>query len=261
MIVESIDDIIKLSGDLIANQWQTIRTAAGLILKRHPHGVVVDCGGLTSCTEEGAMTFYDMMIHVEQKKARIIVANLPPVVRAALSHVPEVRSRLAIAGSVEEARKSLDLPESLAKNERKTHSTGTLILALCGGPADNYATAVASAIAEMRQLSVVATFPIIVPQALPKDTPMPEKEALASETLQKAREGLKGLNVELVIDRARSLAAFVERAATKIDERTAIVALPAVDDQLGEPAKTADDLLGKLSTEVILVRSPLDDKH
>jgi hypothetical protein len=90
---------------------------------------------------------------------------------------------------------------------------------------------------------------------------MPEKEELASETLQKAREGLKGLNVELVIDRARSLAAFVERAATKIDERTAIVALPAVDDQLGEPAKTAEDLLGKLSTEVILVRSPLDDKR
>src|SRR5204863_9799246 len=114
MIVESIGDVIKLSGDLTSNHWETIRTAAGLVLKRHPRGVVVDCSGITSCTEQGAETFYDMLMHIERKKSRIIVANIPPVVREALKHVPEVRSRLAVASTVEEAQHSLDLLETIS---------------------------------------------------------------------------------------------------------------------------------------------------
>ncbi|MBA3724900.1 MAG: STAS domain-containing protein [Armatimonadetes bacterium] len=260
MIVESIDDIIKLSGELTSNQWQTIRTAAGLILKRHPHGVVVDCGGITACNQAGADTFYDMMVHVEQKKARIIVANLPPVVREALSHVPEVRSRLAIANSVDEARNSLELSESISRPGTKAHSTGILILALCGGPADSYATVIAGALAQLRHLRVTAMFPLVVPQALPQSTPMPEKEALANQALQQARATLKakGIPVDLMIERTRTLAGAVEKACSQIEERTTIVSLPDVDVRNGEPGKTAEELLEKLTPEVILVRHPLD---
>lgn len=260
MIVESVGDVIKLSGDLLSNQWETIRTAAGLILKRHPSGVVVDASGITVCNEQGANTFYDMMMHIEKKKARIIIANIPPAVKEALSHIPEVRSRLAFANSVDEARRSLELAENIGKKSGESaHATGILILALCGGPSDSYATVIAGALAQMRQLRVVAVYPIIVPQALPTTTPMPEKEAAAEEALQRAKDTLraKHIPVELSIERTRSLTAAVEKTASEVDERTTIVALPENDLRTGEPAKTAEDLLAKLSTEVILVRQPL----
>jgi anti-anti-sigma regulatory factor len=259
MIVESVGDVIKLSGDLSSNHWETIRTAAGLVLKRHPRGVVVDGSDITSCTNEGAQTFYDMMLSIEKQRSRIIVANLSPAVREALAHVPEVRSRLAIAKSVEEARHSLDLIDTLSdKKDIRKHATGVLILGLCGGPADGYATSLAAAIAQMRQLRVVALFPIVVPQALSTNTPLPEKEAAAEEALQRAQAILKSKDIpfEPAIERTRSIAAAVERAAEQVDERTAIISLPEADHRTGEPMKTADELLSKLTAEVILVREP-----
>ncbi|MER3466087.1 MAG: hypothetical protein C4340_02630, partial [Armatimonadota bacterium] len=78
MIVESINGIIKLSGDLTSNQWETIRTAANLLRRQHRKGVVVDCSGLETVTHEGAHTFLDMLLYIEAQNARIIVANVPP---------------------------------------------------------------------------------------------------------------------------------------------------------------------------------------
>jgi len=259
MIVESIGDIIYLSGDLVSNQWRTIRTAAGLILKRHPHGVIVDCGGLVSCTPDGAETFYDMMLFIERRKARIIVANLPSVIKEALAHVPEVRSRLAVAANVDEARRSLELTHHSMVDQGASHSTtGLLILALSGGRADGHAIAVATSIAQMRSLKVVALFPIIVPQALPTDTPMPDEEALADRSLKVAHEAFrsKQIPVNLTIERARSLAAAVDSVAKEMDERTAVIALPDENARTGEPMKTASSLLSKIGSEVILVRPP-----
>jgi hypothetical protein len=261
MIVESIGDVIYLSGDLVSNQWRAIRTAAGLILKRHPHGVIVDCGGLASCTEEGAETFYDMMHFIERRKARIIVANLPKVIKEALAHVPEVRSRLAIAATVEDARRSLDLTHhSLVDQGADRHASGLLILALTGGNADGNAIAVAMAMAHLRSLKVIALFPIIVPQALPMDTPMAESEEQADSSLKLAHEAFKSkqIPVNLTIQRSRSLASAVDSVAKETDERTAIIALPDLDARAGEPAKTASSLLEKIGSEVILVRSPKD---
>jgi hypothetical protein len=261
MIVESKGDVIYLSGDLVSNQWRTIRTAAGLILKRHSHGVIVECGGLTSCTPEGAETFYDMMHFIERKKARIIVANLPKVIKEALTHVPEVRSRLAVAASVDEARRSLDLTHSaLVDQGANQHSSGLLILALSGGKADGYAIAVATGIARMRSLKVIALFPILVPQSLPTDTPMPEAEERADGALKVAHEIFKAkqIPVNLTIQRSRSLAAAVDAVAREMDERTAIISLPDVDVRKGEPVRTASELLEKIGSEVILVRPPKD---
>jgi hypothetical protein len=261
MIVESISDVIYLSGELVSNQWKIIRTAAGLVLKKHPHGVIVDCGGLTSCTPEGADTFYDMMHFIERKKARIIVANLPKIIKEALAHVPEVRSRLAVAANVDEARRSLDLTHSARLDkESGQHATGLLILALSGGKADGFAIASASAIAQLRSLKVIALFPILVPQALPADTPMPEVEERAENSLRVAQEAFKSrqIPVSLKIERTRSLAAAVDAVAREIDERTAVVALPDTDVRTGEPGRTATELLEKLGSEVILVQSPKD---
>ena len=261
MIVESIGDVIYLSGDIVSNQWRAIRTAAGLILKRHPHGVIVDCSGLTSCNAEGAETFYDMMHFIERRKARIIVANLPKVIKEALAHVPEVRSRLAVASSLDEARRSLELTHaSLIDQASNKHATGQLILALSGGRADGHAIAVATALAQLRSLKVVAMFPILVPQALPTDTPMPDAEALADRSLKVAFEALnsKHIPINLTIQRARNLAAAVDSVAREVDERTLIVALPDADARTGEPSKTAKSVLEKIDSEVILVRPPGD---
>lgn len=259
MIVESIGDVIYLSGDLVSNQWRAIRTAAGLILKRHSHGVIVDCSGLTSCTQEGAETFYDMMVFIERRKARILVAALPAVVKEALSHVPEVRSRLAVAASVEDARRSLDLTHhSLTDQSANQPGTGLLILALSGGEADGYAIAVAMAMAQMRSLKVVVMYPILVPQSLPMDTVMTEAEERASSSLKIAGNAFnaKQIPANLSIERARSLAAAVDAVAREMDERTAVISLPDEDVRLGEPSKTATSLLEKIGSEVILVRPP-----
>jgi len=261
MIVETKDDVIFLSGDIVSNQWRTIRTAAGLILKRHSHGVIVECSGLTSCTPDGAETFYDMMHFIERKKARIIVANLPKVIKEALTHVPEVRSRLAVAASVDEARRSLDLTHTALVDEAGSqHSSGLLILALSGGKADGYAIALATGMARMRGLKVVALFTVLVPQSLPMDTPMPEAEEKAAGALKVAQEifKTKQIPVNLTIERSRSLATAVDAVAREMDERTAIVALPDADLRKGEPAKTATELLEKIGSEVILVRPPTD---
>jgi hypothetical protein len=220
----------------------------------------VDCGGIERCTDEGAQTFYDMMTHTERRKARIIVVNLSSAVREALRHTPEVRSRMAVAGTVDEARRSLDLMDTIAsKKDARGHSTGLLILALSGGAADPFAIAVAGALAELRQLRVVAMYPIVVPQSLPTNTPLPEKETAAEGALNRAKEMLKARNipVEPTIERTRSLAAAVEKAAAEMDERLAIVSLPDLDHQTREPSRTAEELLAKLSTEVILVRQPM----
>ena len=110
MIVESYEDVIILSGALRSNFWETIHTAISLTLKRHPTGVIIDCSGITEITPDGAETFHDAIDFVAaHKRARIVVAAVSEEMLEVLRSVPEVRSQLPIAETVEAARKSLDL--------------------------------------------------------------------------------------------------------------------------------------------------------
>src|SRR5436853_3309421 len=109
VIVESYEDVIVLSGALRSNFWETLHTAISLTLKRHPSGVIIDCSGLVEATPEGAETFRDAMEFIHQHDARVIVAAVPPNILQVLRTVPDVRSQLAVADSVEAARHSLDL--------------------------------------------------------------------------------------------------------------------------------------------------------
>ena len=257
MIVESIDDIIYLSGELSTNQWEAIRTAAGLVLKRHPQGVIVDCGGLNSVTKKGAETFYYMMRHIQDKNARIIVANVPDHVREVLMDVEDVRSGLAIANSVEDARQSLELLDTLgAANGKKAYATGTLLLCISGGPADSNAVSLATVIAERRQLSVVVVFPIVVPRSLPMSQVMPEEEDAAAAALQSAKSIMESqrLTVEPAIERVRSTSNAVEKLVELKSPRTIVVAVPKTDVQTGEPMKTISEMLEKVSGEIVFVR-------
>lgn len=265
MIVESINDIIKLSGHLTTNQWETIRTAANLLLRQHPEGVVVDCSGLETVTPEGAQTFLDMLLYIESQNARIIVANVPPHIAEEIRHVPEVRSRLAIANSVDEARKSLAVQQSFSTETKRESSAlkpaGHLIVALCGGRADGFALSVAAAMAQMRQLSALILYPIILHRSLPMATPMPEQEGMAQESLQRAGEFLKSRHIqhELVMKRGRELYAVIEEVSAAQEERLVIVSLPDPDKRRREPQATADHLLSSVRSELILVRPPLEE--
>jgi hypothetical protein len=258
MIVESYDDVIHLSGDLVSNQWEAIRTAAGLVLKRHPEGVVVDCGGLRTATPEGVQTFFDMMMHIQSKDARIIVANLPPAVKSAIQGVEEVRSGLAIAESVDDARQSLELMNRKANGgtKQKHHTTGALVLAVDGGSSDGEAIALAAAVAERRQLEIILLFPLIVPLSLPTGTVMAEEEDEAVAALDRAKSMLekKCPAVQPHVERTRSVAAAVAKLAEETSARAVVVALPEADPSAGEPAKTMDAILSKVRSEVIFVR-------
>lgn len=261
MVVESVNDIIKLSGDLTTNQWEAIRTAAGLVLKRHPRGVVVDCGGLSSVTQRGAETFFDMMVHIESKRARIIVANVPAHVREVLAEVPDVRSGLAIADTVDDARHSLDLLDEIAPSKRsERHSTGWLLLVMNGAGSDPHAVSLATAIAERRQLSVRALFPIVVPRSLPTSSPLPEDEQQASEALQSARSVIagKGIPVEPIVGRCRSLSGAIQSACENV--LVCVVSVPPGDPGKGEPEKTLSTLLDEIRCELVLVREPKEEK-
>lgn len=266
MIVESVNDIIKLSGHLTSNQWETIRTAANLLLRQHPEGVVVDCSGLETVTHEGAETFLDMLLYIESQNARIIVANVPPQVAEQIRHVPEVRSRLAIANSVDEARKSLAVQQSFSTEAKKESAAlkpaSHLIVALCGGRADAFALSVAAAMAQMRQLSVLILYPILLHRSLPMTTPMPDQEEAAQQSLKRAGEFLKTRSIqhELVMKRGRELYAVIEEVSAAQLEQLVIVSLPDPDNHKREPQATADHLLASVRSELVLVRSPIEDK-
>ena len=57
MIIETKNDVVRLSGALKKNQWLTIRAATDLLLKDHPEGIIIDCEHLTEISSEGAKTF------------------------------------------------------------------------------------------------------------------------------------------------------------------------------------------------------------
>ncbi|GIV02647.1 MAG: hypothetical protein KatS3mg015_1477 [Fimbriimonadales bacterium] len=265
MIVESIDDIIKLSGHLTSNQWETIRTAANLLLKQHPEGVVVDCSGLEEVTPEGAQTFLDMLLHIESQNARIIVANVPPHVEEAIRHVPEVRSRLAIAKSVEDARKSLTVQQTFAAEatvESKTLKPKShLIITLSGGRSDTYALAVAAALAEMRQLAVMVLYPIMIHRSQPLTVPIPEEEEAGQAALAEAEQFFEShrIKCETFMKRGRALYAIIEEISEQQEEKLVVVSLPDADTRAKEPASTAEHLLADVRSELILVRHPFDE--
>src|SRR5437868_14974282 len=101
MIIETKDDVVRLSGSLTKNQWLTIKAAANLLLHDHPQGIIIDCAHLENISEDGAKTFLEAMRDIEAAKARIVVANLPQSLLSICRMVPGVRSQLPIADSVE----------------------------------------------------------------------------------------------------------------------------------------------------------------
>lgn len=115
MIIEARDDVVTLEGSLVTNQWSAIQAPANLLLRFHPNGILIDAGGITRCTEDGARTFLDAMDYIERHRARIVVCHPPPEVQETLKNIPNLRSQLAIAATCEEGRASLDMASSVRR--------------------------------------------------------------------------------------------------------------------------------------------------
>jgi anti-anti-sigma regulatory factor len=262
MIVESYEDVILLSGALRSNFWETIHTAISLTLKRHPTGVIIDCSGITECTPDGAETFRDAMDFIEAQDARVIVAAVPENVREVLRSVPEVRSQLPIARSVEEARHSLDLlvdPEGV-KPRPAGPKLARIVLLLTEGDACPELFELAGEMAEAVHAEMVVTYVVIVPRNLPIQAPMADEEQVAAKELEAAKKDLAARNIpySIVLERGRDVASALETVVKETGAIRVLCALSAKERELDDQLKALRSVLTKIALPVVIVRPRME---
>ncbi len=261
MIVESYEDVVLLSGALVNNQWSTLHTALSLQLQRHPEGVVIDCSGLSEMNEAGADTFYHVMQFLAHHDARVIVAALPKPLLEIVKNVPDVRSQLPMAPTLEEARNSLYLltDGESAKEDHKASKhkyEKHLLVCLSGTRCDQYLLETAVQLAEGLSTQVHLLYPITVPREMPINAPLPAIEAEAKNSLEKA-EGImiqKRVAHSMRVARGRDSAAAVLSAIEEVPADYVLFGLPQEDE--GDPGKLVSAAMSKLSQELIFVRAP-----
>jgi anti-anti-sigma regulatory factor len=263
MIVESYEDVIVLSGALRSNFWETIHTAISLLLKRHPSGVIIDCSGITECTADGAETFRDAMEYIEDHDARIIVAAVPKAIMEVIKSVPHVRSQLAVAPSVDVARKSLDLlvEDEEGKTKKKPQSSLPKILVCLatgtGDESDDAAMRLASLLATAVGTEIILVCVLIVPRELPLQAPLAKQEESTGRAIGRAHAFYDGKNqlYEARVERGRDIASTL--AGVMDEVAVSHVVLPLNDDEKESEgnARLIKSVLGKLNSEVVFVRN------
>jgi hypothetical protein len=260
MIIESYEDVIVLSGALRANFWETVHTAISLVLKRSPDGVIIDCSNITECTIAGADTFADIQRFTERHDARVIVAAVPKAVMDVLRQVPDVRSQLPIAESVEAARKSLHVmgteeEESSAKKRRRAQIERRFLVGLMGSGGDPMALQVACEHATAMYAELVLVAPIVVPRDLPLQAPLEEEEDDAQKKLESARAYCEEHQVmcSREIGRGRDLAGILEQAVVDTRSSQVIVPLSHSEEDQDSPSKVVKAVLGKISVPILFV--------
>lgn len=226
MIIETRGDVVALSGSLLKNQWMSIRSAANLLLYQHPQGIIVDCSGLDSISEDGARTFLQAMRDIEAARARIIVANLPQNVLNVIKTVPGVRSQLPIAPSVEAARASLQVHRrapSPAPTPDATRSGQVILVPLMADVDLNYGADLAARLARPARAEVRLVYLLEVTRTLPLNAPLPEQEQTAQDALASAAQLARKQNIapQEHVERVReavdgALAAIRTYSATQI---------------------------------------------
>jgi anti-anti-sigma regulatory factor len=259
VIVESYEDVIVLSGALRQNFWETVHTAISLLLKRHPTGVIIDCSGISEVSADGAMTFRDMMDFIHRHHARIIVAAVPKHVQDVLRAVPEVRSQLAVANSVEEARRSLDLLVEEKAPKKRPATPGNaikMIICLVGDPCDDEALKMGSQIADSVPSEIHLVFVVVVPRNLPLTAPLPKQEETASTALEAGRAFLRKRSMphEVHLQRGRDVASALYDLIGEVTASHLVVPLLSGAAKIDENAALVKSVLTKISKEVIFVR-------
>lgn len=252
MIVSIKGDTVSLSGALVKNQWLTIKAAAGLLLRDHAEGIVIDCSELTHVSEDGARTFMDALAYIESAGARIVVCAIPPAVMQVIRTVPGVRSQLPIAATVDEARASL---HQGAQTGSDVPSGGVLVFVMDGIDID-LALALAAQASRGRNLPVSVVYPMSVARNLPIGTPLPELESAAQARMTVARQAAtrNGVQVNCHITRVRDV---VEGMLHAITDHTAEVAVFCLDKRRSEEedlSEVAQTLLRRAGCLVLIGR-------
>ena len=260
MIVESYEDVLVLSGCVNSNQWGTIETAIELLLERHPSGLIVDCSGITEISQAGGETFHHAIDFVNSHEARIIFAAVPSNVLDILRNVPEVRSQLALAASVHEARTSLDLlhtdDHGKKKKEKPRAINRTVLAVACPGRlSDSFGKFIEDLISRSTT-KVVLALPIIVPRDLPLQAPMPTEEAEAAQCAKDFESRLLERNIahKVVLERTRDIPGLVAELAAEVGAEYVLVSLPDDHRNDEESTKLFYALLDKVDRSLVFVR-------
>ena len=259
MIVESYEDVIILSGALKSNFWHTVHTAISLSLKRAPQGVIIDCSQITECSREGADTFRDILGFLEKHEARVIVAAVPRHVMTVLKDVPEVRSQLPIAETVEVARASLfrlALPADDGKKRKKSANLTRFMVVLTGCPSDRYALQIACEHAKYAQADLVLMAPVIVPRELPLQAPLMEEETEAERVLSAGLSFCdeEGVHATRHIERGRDVASTIDDALAEEESGQVILGLPFSAHNDDSASKLVKAVLAKVARPLMFVR-------
>lgn len=262
MIIETRDDVVKLSGSLHKNQWLTIKAAANLLLHDHPQGIIVDCAELEEISEDGAKTFLEAMRDIEAAKARIIVANLPKNVMAVCRSVPGVRSQLPIADSVEEARASLRVASRSAASSVTINAprrSAVILVPLLADLDLAYGAHLAGRLAKDGKSELRLIYFLEVARTLPLNAPLLEEEKAAQESLAQAMQYARQWNAPAYehVERVREAS---ESILTAIKTHNAnIVVIGAASEPLGGDNhdmfhELVDTLLHRAPCEVVIGR-------
>lgn len=109
MIIEAKEETLYLSGAFSENHWPTLEGAVRYLLKNQPRGIIVECSQMTAMTEGGIRTFMEVLREAAKQGWRVLFVNVPGGVSEKIRATPGLRSSLPIAGSIEEARRSLEV--------------------------------------------------------------------------------------------------------------------------------------------------------
>lgn len=263
MIVEASEEVITLSGVLNQPFWESVQTAIALALRRHPSGVIIDCSKITSITEEGAYTFqYAIDYVLGQDGARIIFAAIPSDVMEVLRATPHVKSQLATAPTVEQARASLDLINQIP-NEKKLKRTSEevrsrhILAVVSPSECHDHFLHQLDQLVSTAPSHIVFLLPVVVPRELPLHAPVPEEETRLCMYGDKVRDAFeKGNNLtEIRLERTRDIPSLVAEIAEEINAEQIVVAVPSDKHITDESSRAIAAILNKVNRPLMFVRS------
>lgn len=260
MIIEAREDTITLRGEIRSNIWPAIQAAAALLLENHPTGIIIDCSGLTTITPKGAETFAEAFRYINAHNARIVVAALAPDLLEIGKSVPGMRSMVAVASTVEEARSSLSL-EEVTPQRGKARLAGVVPVLGRWDRAVYYGDKLA--IGENCEIHLIDL--IKVPRTMPIGTPLPEREASGQDRLASAVKLLRetGIKPYTHFERVRSKSQGLIEFVSQLGAQFAVVSIDPSDPDVPHMDESeALALADEASFEVTLLKgAPSDSNH
>ncbi|HZT42181.1 MAG TPA: STAS domain-containing protein [Chthonomonadaceae bacterium] len=263
MIIETRDDVVRLSGSLHKNQWLTIKAAAAMALQQHPEGIIVDCSRLEDISEDGAKTFLEAMRDIEAARSRIIVASLPQQIMNVLKTVPGVRSQLPIAESVESARESLRRMTQRTPTPTTGPEAGkrkSLILVPLLADLDlSYGADLAGRVARPGRHEIQLVYFLEVARTLPLNAPLVEEERAAQEALSRALQLARPYNLPVSehIEHVREAGDGILAAIRSYPADIVVLGAtsePLIGDDYDQFQRLIDMLLSRAPCEVLIGR-------